>query len=259
MKQESKKIKILFLDILTDNKYLRKDIEQKVYGGSTYAKEMMEAFGLDRKQFFTIDASRNRLPDPTKYSAIVMGGSVKDPVKGEEKPWMKRVYKFIRLADKKLVPILGICGGLQFTVRALGGRIIYNSKGRNFGNSMVKLTSNGRKDLLFKNLPSKIIVQSSHKCIAKALKPGWRLLALSKKSPFDAIAIRDNIRLLQFHPEMGIKIAKGLARMRRETLIAEGFVDRKNFPKFLKSLKDTSGTGKKLLQNFLKYFVTTKI
>lgn len=259
MKQKSKKFKILFLDILTDNKYLRKDIEKKVYGGSTYAKEMREAFGLDKKQFVTIDASRSKLPNPTKYSAVVMGGSVKDPVKGQERPWMKRVYKFIRLADKKRVPILGICGGLQFTVRALGGRIIYNSKGRNFGNSLVKLNSNGRKDLLFKNLPTKIIVQSSHKCIAKTLRPGWKLLASSKKSPLDVIAIGDKIRLLQFHPEMKPKVAKGLAKMRKETLIAEGFVDRKNFPKLLKSLKDTSKVGKKLLQNFLEYFVMANI
>lgn len=258
MDKKSKKIKILFLDILTDNKYLRKDIEQKVYGGSTYAKEMMGAFDLNKKQFITIDASRGKLPNPIKYSAIVMGGSVKDPVKGQEKLWMKKVYKFIREAHKKEVPILGICGGLQFTVKALGGEVVYNSRGRNFGNSLIKLNSDGKKDLLFKDLPSKIVVQSSHRCIAKAIKPGWRLLASSKKSPLDAIAIGDRIRLLQFHPEMKLKVAKGLAKMRKEALIAEGFVDRKNFPQFLKSLKDTSKVGKKLLQNFLKYYIINK-
>lgn len=255
MKQRPKQFRILFLDILTNNKELRKDIEKKVYGGSTYAKEMMSAFGLDKKQFITVDASRGKLPNPTKYSAIVMGGSVKDPVKGQEKPWMRRVYKFIKLAKNKQVPILGICGGLQFTVRALGGEIIYNPEGRNFGNSTVKLNKNGQKDLLFKNLDKKFIVQSSHKCIARGLQPNWKLLGSSKKSPLDIIAIGKNIRLVQFHPEMQAVNARSLAKMRKDAFIAEGFTTEKNFPKLLKSFKDTRKVGRKILKNFLSYYV----
>ena len=192
--------KILFLDILTDNKYLRKEIEQKVYGGKTYAEEMRQAFGLKSSQFISKDASRGKLPNPKDYLAIVMGGSVKDPVKRQEKPWMFRVYKLIKLAQRQNVPILGICGGLQFTVKALGGTVIYNPKGRNFESAPTRLTNYGKRDALFKSLSSKITVQSSHKCIARGLRPGWRLLASSVKSPFDAIAIGDKIRLVQFHP-----------------------------------------------------------
>src|SRR3989338_6728448 len=150
MKQKSKKLKIFFLDILNDNKYLRKEIEQKVYFGGTYAEAMRKAFDLRKDQFITKDASRGLLPNPAKYSAIVMGGSVKDPVKGQEKPWMIKVYKFIRLAENKQIPILVICGGLQFTVKALGGEVVYNRKGRNFRSAITQLTSAGKRDLLFK-------------------------------------------------------------------------------------------------------------
>lgn len=250
----NKKLKILFLDILTDNKYLRKEIEQKVYSGGTYAEAMRKAFGLSKKQFITKDASKGTLPDPDKYSAIVMGGSVKDPIKGQEKLWMKKVYQFIRLAKNKKVPILGICGGLQFTIKALGGEVIRNPRGRNFGNSVTKLTSDGRKDALFEDLPQEVTVKSSHRCIARSLRPGWRLLASSAKSPFDAIAIGDNIRLLQFHPEMRVKNARALARMRKDVLVAEGFVRQEDFQKFIKSFKDTSRVGRKILSNFLKHF-----
>lgn len=253
----NKKLKILFLDILTDNKYLRKEIEQKVYSGSTYAETMRKAFSLSKKQFITKDASRGTLPDPDKYSAVVMGGSVKDPIKGQEKPWMKKVYQFIKLAKNKKVPILGICGGLQFTIKALGGEVIRNPRGRNFGNSVTKLTSDGRKDPLFEDLPQEVTVKSSHRCIARSLKPGWRLLALSAKSPFDAIAVGDNIRLLQFHPELGVKNIKALAKMRKKVLISEGFVKAEDFQKMLRSFKDTSKVGKKILKNFLVYFVRT--
>jgi len=252
MYKKNKKIKILFLDILTDNNELRKEIEGKIYGGGTYAEEMRKALGLGKNQFFAFDASRGKLPNPRDYSAIISGGSVKDPVRGQEKPWMRRVYKFIRQIQKDKIPFLGICGGLQFAVRALGGEVIYNPRGRNFGNSTTQLAPEGKGDPLFEGLPGKFIVKSSHKCIAKELKPGWRLLASSKKSPFDAIAIGDNIRLTQFHPEMSVKQIKALAKMRKKILVAEGFVTEKEFPKFLKSIKDTNKMGRKILSNFVK-------
>ncbi|OGN10279.1 MAG: hypothetical protein A3J46_00585 [Candidatus Yanofskybacteria bacterium RIFCSPHIGHO2_02_FULL_41_11] len=255
MRQKNKKLKILFLDILTDDTERRKEIEEKIYGGGTYAETMRNALGLGKNQFFAYDASRGKLPNPRDYSAIISGGSVKDPVSGQEKPWMRRVYKFIRQAQKDKIPFLGICGGLQFAVRALGGEVIYNPRGRNFGNSITQLANNGKADLLFEGLPGKFVVKSSHRCIAKELKPGWKLLAFSKKSPFDAIAIGDNIRLTQFHPEMSVKQIKALAKMRKEILITEGFVTEKEFPNFMKSIKDTKKTGRKILKNFLAYFV----
>ena len=108
--------------------------------------------------------------------------------------------------------------------------------------------------MLFKGLPKKFFVQSSHKCIAQELKSGWRLLGSSRMSPLDAIAIGNNIRLVQFHPEMRAKNARLLAKMRKKALIEEGFTTEKDFPKLLKSFKDTSSFGKKILKNFLVYF-----
>lgn len=250
-----KKLKILFLDILTDNPELEREIDKKIYNGGTYADAIRIVLDLDKNQFIYRNASSGKLPNPRNYSAIVMGGSVTDPIEGQEKPWMKKVYNFIKIASNQKIPILGICGGLQFTVRALGGEVIYNPKGRNFGNSTTKLTQDGKQDLLFQGLPDKIIVQSSHKCIAKNLKAEWKLLASSDKSPFDAIAIGDNIRLVQFHPEMLTKHIKALAKMRKKALIEEGFITPKEFAKFLKSIKDTSKIGRMIASNFIKYFV----
>lgn len=255
MNNKNKKLMILFLDILTDDPKLEREIDKKIYNGSTYADVIRSVLGLDKKQFIYRDASSEKLPNPKDYSAIVMGGSVMDPIEGQEKLWMKKVYNFIKEASSQKIPILGICGGLQFTVRALGGEVIYNPQGRNFGNSTTKLTEEGKQDLLFRGLPNKITVQSSHKCIAKNLKPEWKLLASSDKSPFDAIAIGDNIRLVQFHPEMLTRHIKALAKMRKKALIKEGFITPKEFTKFLESIKDTSKVGRMIAGNFIKYFV----
>jgi len=131
--KKNKKIKILFLDILTGNKKLKKRLEDKVYKGGTYGQHMRKVFGLGKKEFIVLDGSKNIPFKPSKYDAIVMGGSVEDPVKGMEKPWMKKVYKFILKAIDNNIPILGICGGLQFTIRALDGKITSNPKGGSHG------------------------------------------------------------------------------------------------------------------------------
>ena len=254
--KKNKKIKILFLDILTGDKKIKKDIENKVYQGGTYGEHIRKIFGLSKKELVVLDGSKNISAKPSKYDAIIMGGSVENPVKNIERPWMKKVYKFILEAIDKNVPILGICGGLQFVVRALGGEIIPNSKGREFGSVNINITQAGMRDRLFRGLPKNIIIQSSHKCILKGLRSKWTLLASSNLCDIQAIAIGKNIRLLQFHPEMISRQIKALAQMRKEPLLREGFVgNEKEFKEFLSSIKNTEKTGKKILQNFIKYFV----
>ncbi len=250
---------ILFLDILTGDKNLRKAIERNVYGGETYSETMRKAFGLGKNQWLAIDASKGKFPSKLeKFDGVVMGGSTEDPVKGHEKAWMKKVYKFIKSVVSAKVPILGICGGLQFTVRALGGEIIYNSKGREFGSTKIKLNSLGQRDLLFMGVPKNSIFQESHKCMAKKLLPGWRLLANSKICPNQAIAIGDKIRLSQFHLELTKKNIQSIARMRKDALLEEGFVKNEaGFRLFLSSVKNANNVSRKVLKNFVKYFVLT--
>jgi len=254
MKKQRMK-KILFLDILTGDKKLRKELEKQDCGSNADIKQIRRLAGLTKNQLVAIDGSKGKFPKPDRFAAIIIGGSTEHPVRGYEKPWMKKVYKFIRKAARDNVPILGLCGGLQFTVKALGGEIIFNPEGRDFGNTRITLTKAGVKDKLFKGLAIKNIVLCSHKCIVKKLRGGWRLLAFSKKTPIEAIAIRENIRLTQFHPEMSLELIKQLAKMRKNALIQEKLIKAEDFPKFLTSIKNTDRVGSKVLKNFITYFV----
>lgn len=250
-------VTILFLDILTDDKKLRKIIDAKVYGGKSYSEDMRETFGLRKDEWVWIDASKGKFPKSLSgFDAIVIGGSTEDPVKGKEKAWMEKTYPFIRRVIKNEMPLLGICGGLQFVVRALGGNVTLNPKGREFGNTDIALTKAGRSDRIFKGLPDRFMVQSSHKYRAEKLGIGWKLLGSSPACRFQAIAIGDHIRLVQFHPEMKKRQIKEIAKLREKAFIEEGLVkNAKEFGAFLVSFKDTSRVGRKICKNFLTSYV----
>lgn len=249
--------KILFLDILTDDIILRKKIYRTVYGGKTYSEVMRRGFGVRRSQWAHVDASLGKFPAAlSQYSAVVLGGSFADPVAGHEKSWMFPVYRVIRKIAEQKIPMLGICGGLQFAVRAFGGTVVFNPRGRELGSIRVTLNRAGKNDRLFYGLPKKLTVPSSHQCMARMVKKSWTLLGSSRMCHVQALAIGDRIRLLQFHPEMGHRQLKTIAALRKPMLLREGFVKNDaDFRKFLGSIRNTENVGKRVLKNFIHYFV----
>lgn len=239
MKREPK---ILFLDILTDDETLRSDFHRKVYRGRTYSELMRKAMGIKSSSWTFADGAKCEFPkDISGFDGVVIGGSVEDPVKGQVKPWMKKNYAFIRKLVKNKIPILGICGGLQFTVAALGSEVVFNPKGREFGSGELEVSRAGKADRIFHGLPEKFTVQLSHKCMARELKKDWKVLGSTKHCLPQAIAIGRNIRLLQFHPEMAPKHLTSIAKLRLE--------------KHTLPLKGSGDVGGRILRNFLKYFV----
>ena len=252
MKQ--KKLKILFLDIFTDNEKFRKEISHMLYDGGSYSDHVRKLFGLDKSQWLRLDASKGKFPiKALDVSAIVIGGSVKDTVEGQEDKWMKETYKFINKGIKKQLPILGICGGLQFVIRALGGEIILNPKGKEFGAITVHIK---RSDPLFEGLKKSFIVPSNHKCMVGKFDGDAKLLASSKMCAIQALAIGDRIRLVQFHPERTEDQNMAIAKASKEQLIKDGVIrSGKEYPKFLKSLKVNSEAGRIIINNFLNNFV----
>jgi len=251
------KIKILFLDIFTDDKTARRRFEQEVFLG-TYADCMRKAFNVSKSEMEVVEGTAVVSKDPLDYDGIVIGGSLENPIQGIEKPWMKDVYIFIRSVVQKEVPLLGICGGLQFTVRALGGSVIFNPKGRELGNISVTLNREGSTDSLFEGLPPTFRVPASHRCMAQKLPDGWKIFASSSLCTIQAIGAGSRVRLVQFHPEQEIEHLQASAQLDREVLLREGFIqDEKSFEDFTASLSGQEHVGKKICRNFLEYFVET--
>ena len=100
------------------------------------------------------------------------------------------------------VPVLGICYGLQWMCKQLGG-VIEKADDREYGRAQLKLEQRG--DPLFAGLeePSARTVWMSHGDRVLRLPDGFTLLASSDHSPFAAVRHRERPLFgIQFHPEV---------------------------------------------------------
>ena len=96
------------------------------------------------------------------------------------------------------LPVLGICYGLHFITQKLGGQVVPGPK-REYGHAEINVSGQSR---LFEGLPPEMNVWMSHGDEAKALPPGFSVVARSASA---LAAMQDESRRIwavQFHPEV---------------------------------------------------------
>lgn len=248
-------MKLLFLNILADDSEMMEKLDKEVHG-CPYPELFRRGMRLENDQFIPVNAvAYDRIPAFGQFDGVVIGGSIFNPIVGEERPWMKRVYNFIRETTIRRIPMLGVCGGHQFIARALGGNVVYNPKGREFGTREIWLTCVGKHDMLFHGLPERFRVQLSHQCMVSNPPENWQILASSDICDVQALAPNFYTRTVQFHLELGASHIKKIALMRKFSLIKEGFVKNEDgLRKFIPTIRQTHYAAK-ILQNFVRYFV----
>jgi GMP synthase-like glutamine amidotransferase len=70
----------------------------------------------------TVRSDQNDLPEPTQFAfAIALGSGA--TARGDGPPWVARQIEWLRAADAKGIPVLGICFGAQTLAAALGGSV----------------------------------------------------------------------------------------------------------------------------------------
>jgi GMP synthase (glutamine-hydrolysing) len=96
-------------------------------------------------------------------------------------------------------PVLGICYGMQWMMRELGG-VVEPSRQREFGPAVVEVDE---RATLFAGLERRQAVWASHGDNVLEIAPGFRTTAASTSSPFAAVEDRERALFgLQFHPEV---------------------------------------------------------
>ena len=192
---------------------------------------------------FDIEAGE-ALPDPAQYSGVILTGSA--AMITDRHPWAEAEAAWVRKHHGKL-PMLGVCFGHQMLAHALGGEVADTPTGPEYGTFEVALTPEGLADPLFTGMPPRFPAQSAHSQSVIALPAAAKVLATGA-SGVQAARFGGESWGLQFHPEFGAGVMRGLFESYRDHYLGLGLdVDR-----LTADLRET-GPATSFVQRFVRH------
>ncbi len=231
------------------------------------ARILASAGGWVRRYFAprVIDGTRGKAALPASldgYSGLVVGGSLHTCLlEGRDlEPWQSDLVELVRVAiHEAKLPYLGLCGGGQLGLLALGGNVRSNPPGLAGPGSpagallvrtgTMRLTAAGRSDPIFKDCPAEVPMLESHKEWLAELPPGARVLADSDDLPQQVIAWGDSVRLFQPHPELTVDYIRRLLEE-----MAPDMDDPEPVLRAVAKLTPTPDANRRIVRNFLSEF-----
>lgn len=184
--------------------------------------------------------------------AVVIGGS--PHCLDEDLPWMRSLKKFIQKTAETKTKLLGICFGHQIISEALGGKVSQCQNGGELGIVGIELTEAGKLEPLFEELPGNFLSIAGHRDVVVKPPEGARILAKNQSNEYQALAIGDNIRTIQFHPEMTTDYLRGVIKRHKKLLTEMRLIkDNSGYQELIKSFNEKNSTyiGMKILMNFI--------
>ncbi|MEZ4364001.1 MAG: hypothetical protein R3B48_27760 [Kofleriaceae bacterium] len=233
------------------------------------------SLGPGSRRYFVervLDGTVDELPtDLRGLRGLVIGCSAYSVnlERGPLKPWQERVIALVRRAvlEYKL-PYLGLCGGGQLGLVAMGGKVGPNPAGVGFDPSQpgslvirttqVELTEAGKHDPIFDGVQPVFGMTAIHAdYMAEVPAQGFTVLAHSEDVPNQAVAYGDRVRLFGLHPEV---TAEFLSRTMQPVIDAGAFpsVPRDVLRDTFAGLCPTPESNRKILGNFLRHFCARK-
>jgi len=150
------------------------------------------------------------LPSVDECEAIISLGGPMNVYEESKYPFLKEEDEFLKKAITEEIPILGICLGAQILAKACGGKVKKASQ-KEIGWNKVNLIDEGKRDLLFKNMPVSLSVFQWHEDTF-AIPEGAAHLAKSQICPNQAFRFGRNAYGLQFHVEVTPEIIESWIR-----------------------------------------------
>lgn len=138
-----------------------------------------------------------------EFDALFIGGSGEYYASKKNLPTHDYLIETLHETIHHSVPSIGVCYGYHYYALTCGAKLINDPPNTEVGTFDLKLTENGKKDELFKDLPLNFKGQLGHKDRIIQHPESINNLASSDRSPFQAFRIEKKpIWAIQFHPEL---------------------------------------------------------
>jgi len=207
--------------------------------------------GIPHEDLQATNAVVERKLNVDSADLVLIGGSGKYSAT-ENFPWMELVKDAIHRIQDRGTPLFGSCWGFHVIGKTLGAPVVTDEKKKELGTLPISLTEEGKKDVLFSQLPPVFSAQLGHKDNVSQTPKGTVRLAFSDLHPLQAFRIQDRpIYATQFHPEL---TAEDM-RIRVRNYLDLGYVseeERSMLQMILESFRDTPESN-----SILKHFIET--
>lgn len=162
---------------------------------------------VDVLNVFLDDVPKNPQEFLQKYAAVIIGGSGQYNLSVGEPELLVGLAKSEHLIKHLLehdIPTLGVCFGHQLAAKLLGAKVEKVDHMGESGTFEVNLTPEAKADPVYQGLPDKFYATLGHK--DSVIDPPATLVnfAFSERCPSEAYKYKQNIYLVQFHPELDI-------------------------------------------------------
>jgi len=163
---------------------------------------------LDAENVRRLRIEKSGIPELSldDYAAVIVGGSpfdISTPEQEKTPIQVKIEADFRRLFDDVVsrdLPFLGACSGCGLLGSYLGTQIS-GKYSEPVGGTVVRVTEDGRNDILLADLPDEIAVLCGHKEACDTVPHGATLLLSNDDCPVQMFRIGENVYATQFHPE----------------------------------------------------------
>ncbi|WP_020220737.1 type 1 glutamine amidotransferase [Halarchaeum acidiphilum] len=146
------------------------------------------------------------LPDSYDFDAVIVTGSRSSVYWDDEQEWIAPAREWVADADRRGLPILGVCFGHQLVAEALGGTVD-DMEEYEIGYRSV---AHDGSDPLFDGVDTEFTVFTTHSDAVTELPPGAALLA---ENEYGVHAFRrGNAYGVQFHPEYDTRTAERVTK-----------------------------------------------
>jgi GMP synthase-like glutamine amidotransferase len=141
------------------------------------------------------------LPDPDKVESILITGAAAGVYDGLD--WIAPLEDFVRAADAKRIPMVGVCFGHQLMAQALGGTVRKSEKGWGIGRHVYEVApNNGVID------GPRLAIACSHQDQVIEPPAGARTILYSEFAPHAGLLYAGGTTLsVQPHPEFTASFA----------------------------------------------------